>query len=117
MSSLSVSVRHRPLSLREIVRDRAGLLVLWPLLPAAGDRAQDDFGANPEDDQIEDHLPGDQQPGHSGDDLGRVLPKATRPMSQQWADRVPCRRLRLQDRLRRARRHTMSGTARPAAAK
>jgi len=38
-------------------------------------------------------------------------------MSQQWADRVPCRRLRLQGRLRRARRHTMSGTARPAAAK
>jgi len=99
------------------VRDRAGLLVLWPLLPAAGDRAHDDFGANPEDDQIEDHLPGDQQPGHSGDDLGRVLPKATRPLSQQWADRVPCRRLRLQERLRRARRHTMSGTARPAAAK
>jgi DNA-binding NarL/FixJ family response regulator len=32
-------------------------------------------------------------------------------------DRVPCRRLRLQDRLRRARRHTMSGTAKPDAAK
>ena len=40
--------------------------VLCPPLPAAGDRAHYDPGPDPEDDQIEDHLPGDQQPSRLG---------------------------------------------------
>jgi len=33
---------------------------------AAGDRAHDDFGPDPDDDEIDDHLSSDHQPGHFG---------------------------------------------------
>jgi hypothetical protein len=36
--------------------------VLWLALTAAGDGAEYDLGSDPEDDQIGDHLSGDQEP-------------------------------------------------------
>ena len=38
-----------------------GARVLWPSLSAARDRAHNDPGPEPDDDEIDDHLPGDYQ--------------------------------------------------------
>jgi hypothetical protein len=47
-----------------VVPPNAG--VLCPPLPTVGDRAHDDPDSDPKDDQIDDHLPGDQHPGRFG---------------------------------------------------
>jgi len=46
---------------------RHGTGLCWPPLPSPRDRAQDHPGPEPENDQVDDHLPGDHQPGHGGD--------------------------------------------------
>lgn len=43
-----------------------GARILWPSLPAACDRAQEDPDSEPKDDEIDDHLPGYHEPRRLG---------------------------------------------------
>ena len=47
---------------RRLLAGLPGTCVLWLAPTAACDGAKDDLDPDPEDDQVGDHLPGDQEP-------------------------------------------------------
>ena len=57
---------NRALNLLVAGLDGSAAGLCGPPLPSTGHRAQDHPGPEAENDQVDDHLPGDHQPGHRG---------------------------------------------------
>ena len=49
-----------------VLRIAGSATALVAICPAAADRAHDDLDGKPEDDEVGDHLPGDQEPRRLG---------------------------------------------------